>query len=238
MRSNFIAVLLLVLIAAYAMPVLSQHMKKPKASVIRIEKDFAIEDLGNRIWADAKPIRVGTNWDGSAAPDGRHFTIRMLWSSSALYVRFEANQSEPLVVSESPDRSKKTMKLWDRDVCEIFLAADPKQPRKYLEFEVAPTGEWIDLAIDYTGEKRETDWDFKSGMESAAKIENAKVVMAMKIPWSGFGAIPKAGDVWSGNLFRCIGKDATRGYLAWNPTMTEKPNFHVPEKFGEFVFEK
>jgi hypothetical protein len=28
------------------------------------------------------------------------------------------------------------------------------QPRMYLEFEVAPTGEWIDLAIDYTGKER------------------------------------------------------------------------------------
>jgi alpha-galactosidase len=75
-------------------------------------------------------------------------------------------------------------------------------------------------------------------MESAARIEKGKVVMAMKIPWTAFGVTPKAGDVWLGNLFRCVGKDPTRGYLAWSPTMTANPNFHVPEKFGEFVFQK
>lgn len=236
MRSNFIAVLSLVLIASNAIPVLSQRMKEPKASIIRIEKDFSIEDLGNRVWNDAKTIRVKTYWNGAAAPQSRHFSIQLLWSPSALYVRFDASQEEPLIVSEHPDRSKKTMRLWDRDVCEIFLAPDTKQPRKYLEFEVAPTGEWIDLSIDYTGPERKTDWDFKSGMESVAKIEGGKIVMAIKIPWGAFGFTPRAGDVWLGNLFRCVGRGPDRGYLAWSPTMTVKPNFHVPEMFGEFEF--
>ena len=238
MRSSWIAVLLLSLIAVNAMPAMSQSMTNQKASIRKITKDFSVAELDNRAWKEATTIAVTTYWNGVAAPDARRFDVRLLWSASALYVRYEANQSEPLVVSANPDVSKKTMKLWDRDVCEIFLAPDAKQPRKYLEFEVAPTGEWVDLAIDYTGEKRKTDRDFKSGMESAAKVEKGKVVMAMKLPWSAFGVTPKVGDVWLGNLFRCVGKDPDRGYLAWRPTMTANPNFHVPEKFGEFVFEK
>jgi hypothetical protein len=60
--------------------------------------------------------------------------------------------------------------------------------------------------------------------------------MALKVPWSAFGRKPRPGDVWLGNLFRCVGKDPNRGYLAWSPTLTKVPNFHVPERFGEFVF--
>lgn len=238
MRSTLIAILFLPLIALSAIPAQSQSMTNQKVSVSRITKDFPAADLDNPDWTKAKAVAVTTYWNGVAAPDGRRFNARMLWSPSALYVRCEAAQAEPLVVSESPDVSKKTMKLWDRDVCEIFLAPDAKQPRKYLEFEVAPTGEWIDLVIDYTGTERKTDWDFKSGMESAARIEKGRVVMAMKIPWSAFGVTPKAGDVWQGNLFRCVGRDPDRGYLAWRPTMTSVPSFHVPEKFGEFEFVK
>jgi Carbohydrate-binding family 9 len=62
--------------------------------------------------------------------------------------------------------------------------------------------------------------------------------MAIKIEWKAFGKTPKIGDVWLGNIFRCIGKDPTRGYLAWSPTMTKEASFHVPEKFGEFEFGK
>jgi len=38
------------------------------------------------------------------------------------------------------------------------------------------------------------------------------------------------------NLFRCIGSDPTRGYLAWQPTRTPEANFHLPQVFGWLVF--
>ncbi len=38
-----------------------------------------------------------------------------------------------------------------------------------------------------------------------------------------------------GNLFRCIGVGNER-YLAWQPTGTPEPLFHVPEAFGWIQF--
>lgn len=184
----------------------------------------------------AREVSVKTYWSGEVAPIGRQFTARLLWSDTALYVRFEANQTEPLVVSEKAEITKKVRGLWDRDVCEIFIAPDRSRPRKYFEFEIAPNGEWIDLGIDLTSGERVTNWEYRSAMASAAKIETERIVMAMKIPWDAFGRKPKPSDVWLGNIFRCVGASETRGYLAWQPTMTERPNFHVPERFGEFVF--
>jgi hypothetical protein len=78
--------------------------------------------------------------------------------------------------------------------------------------------------------------EYSSGMLSAPRIEEGRVVTAIRIPWAAFGKRPAAGDVWLGNLFRCVGRDPDRGYLAWSPTFTERPNFHVPERFGEFEF--
>ena len=171
---------------------------------------------------------------GKDAPVERQLSARLLWSDEALYVRFEANQGEPLVVADNPDLAKKTLGLWDRDVCEIFVAPDVREPRKYFEFEIAPTGEWIDVALDITSGTRRSDWEYRSGMESAAKIGDDKVTSAIKIPFTALGKTPKAGDVWLGNILRCVGKDPDRGYLAWSPTMTKEPNFHVPERFGRF----
>lgn len=176
-------------------------------------------------------------WNGEAAPVGRHTVVRMLWSDSALSVRFEARQNEPLVVFDDPDLDKKRIGLWKRDVCELFLAADTRNRRRYFEFEIAPTGEWLDLIVDWMKDEPR-DWSYRSGMESSADIEPEKVTMTMKIPWTAFVKAPKEGDVWLGNLFRQVGAGESRGYLAWSPTMTAKPQFHVPEKFGEFVFVK
>jgi len=209
---------------------------KLKIKIARTGIDFPVSDIENSAWENASPVTVDTYWNGDHAPIGRHFTARLLWSDEYLYVLFKGNQQEPIVISSSPQLTSKTMNLWDRDVSEIFLAPDKGLPRKYFEFETAPTGEWIDVFIDLSTGTRITDWEYESRMEAFGNIESGQVMMSMKIPWSAFGKTPIPGEVWLGNLFRCVGKDLGRGYLAWSPTMTEQPNFHVPERFGEFEF--
>lgn len=206
--------------------------------IAHIAKDFDVKKLDAKEWRKAESVKVMQYWSGEAAPKGRKFSTKLLWSDTSLYVRFEAKQTEPLIVSERPDPAKKTLKLWDRDVCEIFIAPDRTERNKYFEFEIAPTGEWIDLGIEVTPSERKTDWEYRSDMTSAARIDKDKVVMAIKIPFATLGKTPKVGDIWLGNLFRCVGKDPTRGYLAWSPTKTKEPAFHVPEAFGEFHFFK
>ena len=204
--------------------------------IAHIKKDFLIDELDHKFWEKAQNVLIENYWSGEEAASGRHVKVKLLWSYSAFYIRFEANQIEPLVISESPNLKGKTIGLWDRDVCEIFVAPNSKESGRYFEFEIAPNGEWIDLEIHRMPDKRETDFDYISEMESSAKIEIGKVWMAIKIEWKAFGKIPNANEIWKGNLFRCVGSGETRGYLAWQPTRTETPNFHVPEAFGEFEF--
>ena len=216
----------------------SQAKMTNKTKIAHIKKDFSINQLDNKSWERAKETSIEKYWSGENAPKGRQFKAKLLWSKVALYVRFEANQAEPIVMSETPNVQTKTKGLWDRDVCEIFLAPNKAEFRKYFEFEIAPNGEWIDLGIHQLPEKRETDWEYNSGMKSATRIEKDKVVMAIKVEWKAFGKTPKAGDIWLGNILRAMGSEPNRGYLAWSPTETKQPNFHVPEKFGEFEFVK
>lgn len=202
----------------------------------RVADDFVVAELENSAWLLAAETSINTYWSGAAAPAERGFSCRLLWSRSALYVRFEARQGEPLVVSGDPDITTKVVGLWERDVCEIFLAPDKETRTKYYEFEIAPTGEWLDLRIEITDGERRTDLDYRSGMTSAARIDGDRITMAIKIPFDSLGKTPKAGEVWFGNLFRCVGRGTSRGYLAWMPTETTKPNFHVPSAFGMLEF--
>ena len=214
-------------------------MKINAGSAIEIhhlKQDFAIEELDCASWARGQSVAVTNYWSGEPSPASRHFAACLLWSNEGLYVRFEANQDEPLVVSDKPDVKRKMNGLWDRDVCEIFIAPDRGVANRYFEFEIAPTGEWIDIGIEITSERRLSDFDYESKMESAARIDDGRVLMAVKIPWPAFGKTPIPGDVWLGNIFRCVGSGETRGYLSWQATATAIPNFHVPDKFGEFKF--
>jgi alpha-galactosidase len=195
-----------------------------------------LNDLESVVWHKSEAVYLTKLWSGRKAETGRQVETRLLWNKKSLFVRFEANQTEPLIINSTIDKTRKAIGLWEKDVCEIFVAPNADKPEKYFEFEVAPTGEWIDLAITWSPEKRETDWDYKSNMKVATKMLENKIISAIEIPFGAFGKFPNAGDIWLGNMFRCVGEGETRGYLAWQPTFTEVPNFHVPAAFGKIEF--
>jgi len=201
-----------------------------------VDQAVAESDFDNEIWQRCQPVEIVLLWSGEPAALTRHAEARVCWSDEALHVRFAGAQQEPLVVSTNPVTDKKTLGLWDRDVCEIFLAPDLENPSRYFEFEAAPTGEWVDLGITLTSDGRETDWDFASGFTTATKLEHGQLFVGMRIPWSEVIPKPQAGDRWGVNVFRCVGPEAPDRYLVWRPTRTPEPAFHVPEAFGSLRF--
>ncbi|HJX90221.1 MAG TPA: carbohydrate-binding family 9-like protein [Pyrinomonadaceae bacterium] len=193
-------------------------------------------DLEHDAWFLCSPVFITHQWSGAAAPPERHAEVRLGWNDDGLFVRFVCSQQEPLVVAERPVTNQKTIGLWDRDVCEIFVAPDSSNPAHYFEFEAAPTGEWIDLGIQITKSGKETEWDYSSGMKTEASVAAEQIVVGMLIPWSERIRKPDRGVQWRANLFRCVGSDEATRYLAWRPTRTPEPNFHVPEAFGTLRF--
>lgn len=212
---------------------------EPTLEVQRTETKFTAADLDHSEWERARAVYITRYWSGEEAPIGRHAEARALWSDEAFGVRFICRQAEPLVVNASPHFGQKTIGLWERDVCEIFIAPDARTPEKYFEFEVAPTGEWLDLAIYQSQTTRETDWQYQSGMTAAARISEDSATLALRVSWNALGRpTPREGERWRINLFRCVGAGAGRGYLAWQPTRTAQPNFHVPKAFGWLHFKR
>lgn len=200
-----------------------------------VNPGVAISEFEDLRWNRAQAVMIDHYWSGEPAPASRHAEARLLWSAEGLHVRFVCNQSEPLIISDHPQTDRKTRGLWDRDVCEIFIAHDPRVVESYLEIEAAPTGEWLDVGVDWTSGKRESNWEIESQMRTSARIEPDRLIIAMTIPWIALPK-PQAGDRWRINLLRCVGKDPDRGYLAWQPTLASEPNFHVPEVFGWLKF--
>lgn len=206
---------------------------------VSYSEDFEVDNFQNKIWQKSDEVSLRKYWSGDLAERKRHAEARVIWTKDALFVRFEGNQEEPLIINSKPKRNEKTIGLWEFDVFEIFVAPDFKNANRYFEFEVAPTGEWLDAKIEIQpGGTRQTDFRFNSGMRTKTKVLEVKVFAMIKINWKAFGTKPRAGDIWRANLFRCIGEGSDRGYMAWQPTKTPLPNFHVPEAFGEFEFIK
>jgi hypothetical protein len=208
---------------------------KPTIEAVYSELGVSANAFDHPEWTRAHPVAITRKWSGEVAAASRHAEVRIIWTDNALIVRFFCRQEEPLIINRAPQLSKKTIRLWDWDVCEIFVAPDPNSPQRYFEFEASPTGEWVDLAITFNEDIRETDFDFYSGMIAAANVAENHMTIAMQIPWSDSLPKPHKGDVWRVNLFRCVGLGDDR-YLAWQPTYTPEPNFHVPDVFGWLAF--
>lgn len=193
-------------------------------------------DFTHAAWRAAPPLAIDRTWRGDAASEALGTTARVLWTHAHLWFGFECPFTE-LDADTEFDVTVERHCLWDRDVCEAFVRS-PHEPRhdSYKEFEVAPTAQWCDLAIHRP--RLDVDINWQSGMETAAAIDQAARVWraVMRIPFSAFGMTPDVDDHWAVNLFRISRVAGERQYLAYAPTGTDTPDFHVPECFVPLVF--
>lgn len=183
-------------------------------------------------WQTASPIQFSCDWQGKNADPSRETQVRVLWSQLTLYLRFECRYGE-LNVFEDADGNGRRDHLWERDVAEVFLQPDPARERFYKEFEVSPNGMWIDLDIFPGGLA-----DLKSGMQRSVFLNKKSHSWAaeLAIPMKSLAAQFDPRATWRANFYRIEGKKEPRTYMAWQPTNTPQPNFHVPSAFGKMRF--
>jgi len=183
-------------------------------------------------WRLAPPVRFRSDWQGEHPGPALETEVRVLWSPAFLYLRFVCHYRALFVFDDSEPNGRRDH-LWDRDVAEAFLQPDPSSERRYKEFEVAPNGMWIDLDISPSGLA-----DLKSGLTRSVHINTEKKTWTaeLAIPMRSLTSLFDPAKVWRANFYRVEGHTEPRQYLAWQPTNTPQPNFHVPKAFGTLRF--
>lgn len=183
-------------------------------------------------WQTARAISFSRDWQGKQADPELETQVRILWSESSLYLRFECRYRELFVFADSAPNGRRDQ-LWNRDVAEAFLQPDPSRPAFYREFEVSPNGMWIDLDIFPGGHA-----DLNSGLQRSMFLDSDSHIWIaeLAIPMAAFTERFDPTLVWRANFYRAEGSSDPRAYLAWQPTHTPQPNFHVPAAFGTLRF--
>lgn len=210
----------------------------------RAARDFTPDgNLGKTIWKKATWIKFDHDWAGKRHYPQSETRVASLWTPQQFYLAYACKYTT-LNVFEDGDPSRDTMGLWNRDVIEVFLNPHPEDVNHYYEFEVAPNNLWVDLEIrlgpqfQYHGSAA---WN--SGYQHATKVDARKHIWTceMRIPVesvAGKGARLHAGAMWRINFYRAdgVGNDSHRRLLTWSPTLSRRPNFHVPTRFGRIRF--
>jgi alpha-galactosidase len=178
-------------------------------------------------WERASAVAFCHDWRGENADPKRETQVRFLWSDEHLFVQFTCSYREVYVYEGGNCRRDE---LWMRDVAEIFIRPGKEDPGCYREFEISPSGHWLDLDIN-RGRKSVLNCGMRSRvrMDVEAKIWTAELAL----PFNCLASKPDPAESWRLNLFRIEGAEPRRFYSAWQPTCTDKPNFHVPEYFAE-----
>lgn len=198
-------------------------------------------DPESGIWKDAAAQQMSK--DCSRQIDYPHLKteIRGFWTDTDLYLLFRCPYTV-LNLFLPPNHNGPHVGLWERDVVEMFLGDDWTNIRHYREFEIAPTGDWIDLAIDLDHESYDHSW--RSGWQTLGRIDEQNKIWyaAARIPLSAVSSKPvEGGTKWRMNLYRIegLGPDTQRHFMCWQPTCVRNrdPN-HVPEHFGTLVFNR
>lgn len=196
-------------------------------------------DPSSAAWSHAASAWIGKDCTHQIDYPQLKSEVRAFWTDSDLYLLFTCPY-KALNLWLPADNSKDRDKLWDRDVVEFFLGDDWKNIRHYREFEIAPTGDWIDLAIDLDKNKYDPKWH--SGWQRLGRIDEKEHVWyaAARVPLKSVSEEPvKPGTRWRANLYRIdgLGPDSGRHFMCWQPTcaVNRDPN-HVPEHFGTLIF--
>jgi hypothetical protein len=188
-------------------------------------------DPASSFWKSANGVVIETDYSGN--PVMNHRTeVRSRWTAGNLYLLYTC-QYEELNLKPDPSTTTETNRLWNWDVAEAFLGSDPHDINRYKEFQVSPQGEWVDLDIDRSGQKRGGGVTWNSGFQVKARIDSSKKVWygEMKIPFEALGVAQPAPDrELRAGFFRIAGVEPNKKHVSWQ--VTGGKTFHVPERFA------
>jgi hypothetical protein len=184
-------------------------------------------------WASAAPVTFDTDWSGAKTPVRTH--VRVLWSKDALYTLWDLEGAGLFVDASRPVATERA-KLYEEDCVELFLAPDAAQRGRYFEVEVGPLGHFLDLGVDKPRKKSDVAWSSQPQIATKVDGDKRRVIIETALRSPDVTRALVAGAKLPFALYRMEGR-SPRLYLAWSPTRTPKPDFHVPEAFGTLVLE-
>ncbi len=202
------------------------------AEPIRFAGGFSIDDLPDA-YAALDDAEISEYPWIAQFPDRFEARFRAGYNSENLFVLMYA--------FESPIQSKETNfgGRQCRDSClEFFVKPFPERDGRYINIEINPSG----VPHIGLGESRRDRYVYKSAIPNmqinSAAGENGVWAVCFNVPATFirelYGDFPKAGDIMSANFYKCS-EDIHPHFGVWNTFAAPRPDFHLPEHFGNVV---
>lgn len=223
-----------------------QRGERPRYLCRRVREPITIDGaLTESAWGAVPPLPPLQLATGAGAPV-MATEVKACWDDRHLYVAFSCHDSDIWGTYEERDAP-----LYDEEVVEVFLCPTGDLAH-YFEFEVSPRNTLFDARVfGPTLDRRamivDRGWDapgIRTAVGVAGTLDRRDDVdlgwiAELAIPFADLGlpGPPIPGTVWRANFYR-IERGEVEEFTAWSPTYREPADFHVPQCFGELVFEE
>lgn len=204
------------------------------------------EDLDNilqpDIWSLVKPLEIKDYlWmDNNYRPA---VLVKLFYTENYIYVKFLVTEQKVKVVY------KKYGDPVYKDSCvEFFINPFPDKSQDYINIEVNAIGT---LLIGAGKDRNRTlfkkeelgDLHIVSSLDShvADTLESGSWTLHLKIPiglFENYYGERFIKERAIGNFYKCGDETEFEHYGVWNYIHNSEPDFHLPQYFGELIFEK
>ncbi len=200
--------------------------------------DFSQEEY----WENINPLEIDSFlWEDNGYKP--RVIVKVMYSDKYLYVYFKAFEKKIRIQC-----TKFGGDVWKDSCVEFFINPFPQKSKKYINIEVNAIGKML-IAMGEDRNNRKTfseketkEFEIKSSVTKAIDgyHGNDYWTIHYKIPLAFFEKYYnekfRSGKV-AGNFYKCGDETEYAHYGVWNNIESETPDFHVPQFFGDIIFE-
>jgi hypothetical protein len=205
-------------------PFLKKHnAKTPITTLAKSLTKFKDTPIDIASWSEEFPYTPQVNF-------------KIGYTTESIVIQYVVQEKAIRAVNNQPNGS-----VWEDSCVEFFVSWDNGVSYYNLEFNCIGTG-LIGFGEGRNNRERLSESDIKSIAFDAhitPKNGGFEWSLLLHIPLSVFKyhtLTPLNGRTCRANFYKCGDQLPDPHFLSWSPITFHKPNFHLPEFFGELIF--
>ena len=210
----------------------------PKLNISRCETCF---DKIKLLKKDGLHLDINqVNWPNEF-PKILPVTVHIAHDNQKIYLYYQVIGEELRAVN-----TKDFMSIWEDSCVEFFMQR--KGEKTYRNFEFNAHGVLLASKRESRDAAEQLSQELMSSIERFITIRHRYNGDVQVSDWTLYTEIPKEAIGFSvseelsqqsigANFYKCGDETKEPHFISWNPIDTPKPIFHVPQFFGDFIFE-
>ena len=168
-------------------------------------------------------------------------TVHIAHNNQQVYLYYQVQGEELRAIN-----TKDFMSVWEDSCVEFFVQR--KGDKVYRNFEFNAHGVLLASKRESRESATELSEELMSSIYRFTTIQHVYKEGVQLSNWTLYAEIPKEAlgftatenlseQAISANFYKCGDETSEPHFISWNPIDTPKPDFHVPQFFGDLIFE-